>query len=117
MRLVALTAARPWPRLFQPGGAVPRLGASPELTEALFQISEKKPYPEQTYLIDGNYVILRFKQRGSVDDAEFASQKNAIATYLVRTKKAEAVKSWIEGSKAALVKEGRLQFTRDFKDL
>jgi peptidyl-prolyl cis-trans isomerase D len=72
--------------LFQPGGAVPKLGASPEL-------------------------------RGSVDDAEFASQKNEIANYLVRTKKAEAVKSWIEGSKVALVKEGRLQFTRDFKDL
>ena len=103
--------------LFQPGGAVPRLGASLELTEALFQISEKKPYPEQTYLVDGNYVILRFKQRGSVDDAEFASQKNAIANYLVQTKKTETVKAWIEGSKAALVKEGRLEFTRDFNDL
>ena len=33
--------------LFQPGGAVPKLGSSPELTEALFQISEKNPYPEQ----------------------------------------------------------------------
>jgi peptidyl-prolyl cis-trans isomerase D len=103
--------------LFQPGGAVPGLGASPELTEALFQISEKKPYPEQAYPVDGNYVILRFKQRGNVDDTEFASQKNAIANYLVRTKKAEAVRSWIEGSKAALVKEGRLEFTKDFKDL
>ncbi|MCX5838568.1 MAG: SurA N-terminal domain-containing protein [Deltaproteobacteria bacterium] len=103
--------------LFQPGGAIPRLGASPELTEALFQISEKKPYPEQTYLVDGNYVILRFKQRGSVDDAEFASQKNMIADYLVRTKKTETVKGWIEGSKAALVKEGRLEFMKDFKDL
>jgi peptidyl-prolyl cis-trans isomerase D len=103
--------------LFQPGGAVPKLGSSPELTEVLFQISEKKPYPEQAYLVEGNYVILRFKQRGSVDETEFASQKDAIANYLVRTKKAEAVKSWIEGSKAALVKEGSLEFTRDFKDL
>ena len=103
--------------LFQPGGAVPKLGSSLELTEALFQISEKKPYPEQTYPVDGNYVILRFKEKGSVDDNEFASQKNAIANYLARTKKTEAVKAWIEGSKAALVKEGRLEFTRDFKDL
>ncbi len=73
--------------LFQPGGAVPKLGASPELTEALFQISEKKPYPEKTYLVDGNYVILRFKERGSVDDAEFASQRNAIANQLIQTKR------------------------------
>jgi peptidyl-prolyl cis-trans isomerase D len=103
--------------LFQPGGAVPKLGNSPELTEALFQISEKKPYPEQTYLVDGNYVILRFKQRESVDNTEFASQKKALSLHLLRSKKSEAVKSWIEGSKAALVKEGRLVFTRDFKDL
>lgn len=103
--------------LFQPGGAVPKLGAAPELTEALFQISEKKPYPEQTYLVDGNYVILRFKGRGSVDDAEFASQKNAFANQLAQTKKKEAVMAWIEGSKAAMIKEGRLEFTRDLKDL
>jgi hypothetical protein len=29
----------------------------------------------------------------------------------------ETFRSWIEGSKAALLKEGRLKFTRDFKDL
>jgi peptidyl-prolyl cis-trans isomerase D len=103
--------------LFQPGGAVPKLGSSPELTEALFQLSEKKPYPEQAYLINGNYVILRFKEKGSVDDSGFASQKNAIENYLVRTKKTETIKAWIEGSKTALIKEGRLEFTRDFKDL
>jgi peptidyl-prolyl cis-trans isomerase D len=103
--------------LFQPGGAIPKLGASPELTEALYQISEKKPCPEQTYLIDGNYVVLYFKERGSVDDAAFASQKNAIANSLIRTKRAETVKSWIEGSKATLIKEGRLKLMRDSKDL
>ena len=52
-----------------------------------------------------------------MDDAEFASQKDAIANYLDQTKKDEVVKAWIEGSKAALIKEGRLEFTRDFKDL
>lgn len=102
---------------FQPGGAIPKLGSSPELTEALWLISEKKPYPEKTYAIDENYVILRFKERSSVDDTEFASQKEAITSYLTRAKKAEALKAWIEGTKAALVKEGRLVFTRDFKDL
>ena len=103
--------------LFQPGGAVPTLGSSVELTEALFQISEKKPYPEQAYWINGNYVILKFKARGKVDDAEFVAQKDAIVNYLARTKKTEAIRSWIEGSKATLVKNGRLEFTRDFKDL
>ena len=103
--------------LFQPGGAVPSLGSSAELTEALFQISEKKPYPEQAFLVEGNYVIIRFKERGKLNDTEFAAQKDAIAKYLEQQKKNETVKAWIEGSKAALIKEGRLEYTRDFKDL
>jgi len=102
---------------FQPGSAVPSLGSSPELTEALYQISEKRPYPEQAFLVEGNYVIVRFKERGKLNDAEFAAQKDAIAKYLDQQKKSETVKAWIEGSKAALIKEGRLMYTRDFKDL
>ncbi|MFH1910655.1 MAG: SurA N-terminal domain-containing protein [Pseudomonadota bacterium] len=103
--------------LFQPGGAVPGLGASVGLTEALFQISEKKPYPDQVYPADGNYAIIRFKGRDKGDDKGFASQKDAIAKYLLQAKRDETFRSWIEGSKAALLKEGRLEFTRDFKDL
>jgi peptidyl-prolyl cis-trans isomerase D len=103
--------------LFQPGGAVPNLGSSVELTEALFQISEKSPYPEHAYLVEGNYVIVRFKERGKLNDVDFAAQKDAIAKYLGQQRRSETFKAWIEGSKAALIKEGRLEFTRDFKDL
>jgi len=67
--------------------------------------------------VEGQYVILRFKERGSVDDAEFASRKNEIANQLLQMKRREAVLAWIEGSKAAMIKEGRLEFTRDGKDL
>jgi hypothetical protein len=103
--------------LFQPGGAVPNLGSSVELTEALFQISEKNPYPEQVYPVEGNYVIVRFKEKGKLNDADFAAQKDAITKYLGQQKKSETFRAWIEGSKAALIKEGRLELTRDFKDL
>ena len=103
--------------LFQPGSTVPKLGSAAELTEALFQISGKKPYPDKAYLIDGNYVIIRFKERGKINDAEFAAQKDAITKYLTKMKKGEVVKAWIEGSRNALIKDGRLVFTRDFKDL
>ncbi len=103
--------------LFQPGGAVPKLGSAPGLTEALFQITEKKPYPAQVLPIEGNYVIVRFKEKGKLDDSEFVSQKDAVAQYLKKTKQGEILKAWIEGSKATLIKDGRLQFTRDVKDL
>jgi peptidyl-prolyl cis-trans isomerase D len=103
--------------LFQPGTTIPKLGPSEALTEGLFQISEKKPYPEQPTLIGADYVIVRFKGRGQVDDKEFAAQKGAIVKYLEQQKKSAAIQAWVEGSKAALIKEGRLEFTRDFKDL
>lgn len=103
--------------LLQPGSAIPGLGSSPELTDALLQISEKKPYPDQAFPIEGNQVIIRFKGKGTSSDTEFAAQKDAIAKYLEQQKRSEAVKAWIEGSKAALIKEGRLEYTRDFKDL
>ena len=103
--------------LFQPGGAVPKLGSSPELAEGLFLLSEKKPYPEQPYLINGNYIIVRFKARAKLDDTQFAAQKDAIAKYLEQQKKHAVFLSWMEGSKAALIKEGRLKYTRDVKDL
>jgi peptidyl-prolyl cis-trans isomerase D len=103
--------------LFQPGGAAPKLGSSPELTEALYQISEKHPYPERVFSVDGGYVIVRFKERGKVDEAGFAAQKESIAQYLRQQRQGEIVKAWVEGSKAALIKDGRLAFTRDLKDL
>lgn len=103
--------------LFQPGSAVPGLGSSQELAEALFTISEKKPYPEQVFPVEGNYIIVRFKGKGKMNDAEFATQKEAIAKYMEQQKRNETVRAWIEGSKAALIKEGRLEYTRDFKDL
>lgn len=103
--------------LFQPGGVVPNLGSSMELTEALFQISEKNPYPEQAYLVDGDYVIVRLKEKGKLNNADFAAKKDAITKYLEQQKKNETFKAWIEGSKAALIKEGRLEFTKDLKDL
>jgi len=69
------------------------------------------------YPIDGNYVIVRFKERGKLDDSEFASRKDAVVQYVKQLKQDEVLKAWIEGSKAALIKDGRLQFTRDVKDL
>ena len=103
--------------LFQPGGEIPKLGHSPELAEALFLLSEKKPYPEKPFLVGGNYVIIRFKERGTVDDKGFAAQKESISDYLLRAKKDEVIQAWIEGSKAALVKAGRLEYIKDVKDL
>ncbi|MCK9363713.1 MAG: SurA N-terminal domain-containing protein [Syntrophales bacterium] len=102
---------------FQPGGAIPKIGSSAELTESLFQLSSKKPSPEKAFLIDGNYIVIALRERSKADDSDFASQKDAVAKYLSQAEKTEAFRQWLEGSKAELVKQGRLKFVRDFKDL
>ncbi len=102
---------------FQPGGDIPKLGSSAEITEALFQLSSKSPYPEKVYVVKEHYVIINLRDRSKADEGAFASQKEAIVDYLLKTKKTEAFRAWLEGSKSDLVKQGRLKFVRDFKDL
>ena len=102
---------------FQPGGDIPKIGPSPEMTEALYQLSPKNPYPEKVYLVKDNYVIIHLRDTSQADEAGFASQKESIAKYLLGMKKTEALKAWLESTKSDFVKQGRLKFIRDFKDL
>ncbi len=62
--------------LFQPSGAVPKLGNSPEATEVLFQLSANKPYPEKLLVINNTFVILKFKDASKIDLKDFAAKKD-----------------------------------------
>lgn len=102
---------------FQPGGAIPKLGSSVELTEALFQLSPQKPYPDKIFPVGGGYAIVALKERSKADDGDFASQKDSIIQYLSQVQKTEVFKKWLEGSRDTLVKQGRLKIERDFNGL
>jgi peptidyl-prolyl cis-trans isomerase D len=102
---------------FQPGGNIPTLGSFADITEALFQLSLKNPCPEKVYSVDENQVILRLREIRPADEGNFASQKDAIDQYLLESRKAEIFRAWLEGCKADFVREKRLKFIRDFKEL
>jgi peptidyl-prolyl cis-trans isomerase D len=102
---------------FIPGTAVPKLGLSQELAEALFQISEKKPYPDSVVEMGERLVLIRFKARQAASDAQFAGQKDALRGALLTAKRNEAVRSWLEETRKAMIKSGRLEITKDLKDL
>jgi len=102
---------------FQPGGAIPKLGSSTELTDALFQLSPQKPYPDRFFPVGDGYAIVSLRQRSKADEGDFASQKDAIVQYLSRAEKTDVFKKWLEASRDALVKQGRLKIERDVKDL
>ena len=103
--------------LFLPAFTMPKLGFSRDMSTALFQLSEKHPYPDTVYDIKGNFVIVKFKERGKLDLKDFEAKKVAIGTQLLRVKKSEVIVSWIMKNKEAMIKEGRLKFTKDIKDI
>jgi hypothetical protein len=62
-------------------------------------------------------MIVKFKERGKLDLKDFEAKKTAIGTLLLRMKKSEVTVSWIMKNKEAMIKEGRLKFTKDIKDI
>jgi peptidyl-prolyl cis-trans isomerase D len=103
--------------LFLPGSEIPGLGFSQELSKALFQISEKKPYPDNVFNINKNFVIIQFKERGKLDNNDFELKKEHLKNILLETKRKEYLQSWLESSKVSMLKEGKLKLTRDIKNL
>lgn len=102
---------------FLPSAPPAQLGSSTELRRALFQLSGKKPYADQVFDVDGAFLLIEFKERSKVDDGEFAKQKAGLKEALLRIKKSEAIQSWMEATKAAMVKEGRIKYNKDLKEL
>lgn len=102
---------------FLPGSEIPGLGSSQELSKALFLISEKKPYPDNVFNVNGNFVIIQFKERGKLDNDDFEVKKEHLKNILLETKRNEYLQSWLGSSKVSMLKEGKLKLTRDIKDL
>jgi len=102
---------------FVPGGAVPRIGHDQALSDALMPLSSGSPLAAQPVTVEGKIYLLRLKEREKLDDKEFMARKEMLKGILLNVKKNEYVTSWIENSKTALIKEGRLKYTRDVKSL
>ena len=99
--------------LFAPNPNIPKIGFSREIKKALFKISEKTPYPDKAFYVDGNLVIIRFKERGKLDNKDFEAKKVALKSILLKIKANEYFQSWIEETKTSMIKEGKLKITKD----
>jgi len=47
------------------GSTIEEIGYSPEISEALYEISARKPYPEKVYYVGDGYVLLGFKSEAN----------------------------------------------------
>lgn len=103
--------------LFQPGSVIPKLGSHPEAMEMLLSLSMKHPYAEKPLKIDNAYVIFKLKEMSALDMKDFEAKKDIYRKVAMNLKREEAMKSWLEGNKAAMIKEKRLKINKDAKDL
>ncbi len=102
---------------FLPGATIPKLGSSPELSNALFPLTVSKPYPERVVFVGGNFIIVQLKERAKLDDSDFAGKKEMLRKTLLQRRKSDVLQAWVEGTKAAMIKDGRLTLKKDLKEI
>ena len=103
--------------LFQPASVIPKLGAHPEAMETFLSLSLNRPYPEAPLKINNAYVIFKLKEISPLDMKDFEAKKDVYRKATMNLKREEAMKSWLEGNKKAMIKEKRLKINREAKDL
>lgn len=103
--------------LFKPGNTIPRIGESPDAAGVLFQLSINKPYAEKPLFINNAYFILKLKDVSKPDEKDFAAQKAMYKKVLINIKREEALQTWLEGNKAAMIKEKRVSIKKNAEDL
>ena len=102
---------------FQPGNTIPKLGSNQDVAEVLFQLSTNKPYAGKPLFINNTYVILKLKDVSKLDEKDFEAKKAMYKKILISIKREEAMKTWLEGNKAAMIKEKRIKIKKQVADL
>jgi len=102
---------------FQPGNTIPKLGSNQDAAEVLFQLSPNKPYAEKPIFINNAYVILKLKDVSKLDGKDFETKKDQYKKILISIKREEAWHTWMEGNKAAMIKEKRIKIKKQVENL
>jgi peptidyl-prolyl cis-trans isomerase D len=102
---------------FVPGINIPKIGSSKELALALYQLSDKRPYPDKAFMINGDYIIVRLKGRAAVDRKDFEANKTGLKTSYLKMKETAYFQSWLSGQKEALLKKGDLKIYKQPSEL
>jgi peptidyl-prolyl cis-trans isomerase D len=103
--------------LFQPGNTIPKLGSHPEAMEKLLPLSPGHPYPESPLKLNNSYVIFKLKEISPLDMNDFETKKEMYRKMAMNLKREEAIKAWMEGNKAEMIREKRLKIKKEAKDL
>ena len=98
---------------FLPGSTIPLIGSSVDLARELFVLSQKEPYPEKPFYINGSYTIVAFKEREKIKIKDLDTEKDQLKNYLLQIKGEDYFRRWLEATKTAMIKDGTLKITVD----
>jgi len=74
---------------------IPRIGASEEILERAFNLTEGSPWAKQVFEVNGKFYVIRFQERREPDRAAFLAKKEELRMQQ-RTKKAqETYREWL----------------------
>ncbi|HOF04402.1 MAG TPA: SurA N-terminal domain-containing protein [Syntrophales bacterium] len=102
---------------FLPTAPAPRIGSSPALVKALFLLAPQKPYGDEVFTMENDYLLVEFRGREKSEQEIPPERMDQLRKAYLHLKRNEAIQAWIEASKSAMLKEGKLKINKDPKEL
>ncbi len=84
---------------FTRDGSPEKIGATQGLSEAAFNLTQDKPYPDKVFENQTGAYVIKFEERQGIDEAKFNAEKDKYAESLTASKRQEAIRDWIEKMK------------------
>jgi hypothetical protein len=74
---------------------IPRVGASEEILETGFSLTEKAPWAKQIFEVNGKYYVVRFQERREADREAFLAKKEELRRQEQARKAQEIYRQWL----------------------
>jgi parvulin-like peptidyl-prolyl isomerase len=77
-----------------------KIGPAQGLSEAAFNLTQDKPFPEIVFENQTGAYVIKFEERQGIDEAKFNEEKDKYAESVTARKRQEAISDWIAKLKA-----------------
>jgi peptidyl-prolyl cis-trans isomerase D len=75
---------------------VPRVGVSPEVAEAAFELSDEAPVAAEAFEVQSRLYVVKLAERERPDPSKFDEEKRTLEAGLMRTRKAETLERFLQ---------------------
>ncbi len=97
--------------------SIPKLGQIPRSDVEILGLTKDKPVYARPVEIDGNYYTFSFAGEQDPDRQEWEKDKEGFTRYYAARHKEQFLKSFVEESKQAMLKKGKIKILKEPKEL